>query len=179
MSDRLKILEFSLDLEEIVTQIVLNSFYIPKSNKKLLKYFSKKSIMEKVKILEDFDLIDSILTKQIILFFKIRNELIHNKTTEQLCELSDSLIKELCNLSKTAPKNVGFKLYKSYVAAIYRLFKEMPKYKIPKATIEKLKSKYNELTHEEIELKYPELFDEKKVLLVGRIKILNLIYINT
>ena len=49
MSDRLKILEFSLDLEEIVTQIVLNSFYIPKSNKKLLKYFSKKSIMEKVK----------------------------------------------------------------------------------------------------------------------------------
>ncbi len=55
----------------------------------------------------------------------------------------------------------------------------MPKYKIPKATIEKLKSKYNELTHEEIELKYPELFDEKKVLLVGRIKILNLIYINT
>ena len=72
MSDRLKILEFSLDLEEIVTQIVLNSFYIPKSNKKLLKYFSKKSIMEKVKILEDFDLIDSILTKQIILFFKIK-----------------------------------------------------------------------------------------------------------
>lgn len=52
MSDRLKILEFSLDLEEIVTQIVLNSFYIPKSNKKLLKYFSKNLLWKKLKYLK-------------------------------------------------------------------------------------------------------------------------------
>lgn len=106
MNDRMQILEYSLEIEDISTRILLFAFNIDQENERLVYYFKSTSIHEKVTLLLDMNLISEKQSKKIFTLTKMRNLLVHNREYISFASISNrKFIGEILKHSKTLPAN--------------------------------------------------------------------------
>jgi len=106
MDNRMEILEYTLEIEDMATKTILFVFNVDQKNEKLIHYFKTTSLYEKVALLKDMNLISGSLFNKINLIARVRNVLLHNREYANFASIPDKkLLKEILNTNKTLPSN--------------------------------------------------------------------------